>query len=241
MIDILLTSYERKDFTEQVLGYLKKRTKTPFRLIIIDNGSKTPGTQKMLLEQKRENDILILLDKNYGLEISHNIGLRYVESDYFVTIDNDILVPQLEPDWLSQLSKALDNNLTYAALSLRAQILVGVPPIFKDKKYGEVVESNVVGGHARIMRTQAVRDVGGWTNQFVNDGRGNEEHDICGKLRANNWQVGYLNIWCHHLFGIDENWGYNNIKTKMGRVLTKPPKDGEFDPLTLEPKIKSNE
>ena len=243
MIDILMVTYHRREFTQQVLEYLKNRTKIPFRLIIVDNGSNNFKMQRMLLNYKGEDDILILLNKNYGLEIATNIGLKFVESDYFVTIDNDILVPNLQPCWLEQLITTMDNNLDYAALALRPQVLIGVGPIFKDKKQGEIVENNVIGRAARIMRTAQVREVGGWTEQFVNDGRGNEEHDICGKLKANHWKVGFLNLWCWHIFGINGDWGYGELikTTKMGRVLIKSPKDGEFNALTLEPQIKTNQ
>ena len=39
MIDIIITSYFRKDFTKKCIESIREFTKTPYRLIVVDNGS----------------------------------------------------------------------------------------------------------------------------------------------------------------------------------------------------------
>jgi len=147
----------------------------------------------------------------------------------------------LETDWLRQMMTLMDTHPEYAAVSLRPQVLIGVGPIFKGE--GPIIENNVCGGSYRIMRKSAVDDVGGWTPKFENNGRGNEEHDICSRLRAKGYKVGYAkDLWTYHLFGKEGTWGYDkNSDYKMGRYMDHSPSDSDHNPITCEPRIHSNE
>lgn len=241
-IDILLTTYFRKDFTKQVIDHIIERTKTPFQFIVVDNGS-TDGTREMLKEYEKAHPSLfkrvILLNENKGLERAKMIGLEYVESDLFVNTDNDVLCPLLEPDWLAQLIELMTNHPQYAAISMRPQILVGVGPIFAGAR-DTVVENNVAGGSLRIMNTGLVKLVGGWRDIF--DSRSEEWH-ICTKLREVGYKVGYArDLFCYHLFGDNENWGYpDDVKHYHNPHMKAYAKDSQYDPITMMPKIKNNE
>lgn len=233
-IDIVMVTYNRIDLTRQTLDWLFSNTDIPFRLIVVDNHS-TDGTQGFLMSHPGI-DLLVLNQNNLGLEEALSQGFKLVESDIFVTMDNDILVPK---NWLSEQLALMETYKEYAVLARRPQELVGVGPIFAGGH--EVVENNVVGGVARMMRRDAVAKVGGWSKQFVNNGRGNEEWNICTKLREAGFKVGYIsNQWAYHQWG-DNHWGYKNVDYKMGRCLAEAPKDIPFDPLTCEPSIKKNQ
>ena len=248
-IDILITCYFRKHFTQKVLDYLIERTKHPFRIIIVDNGS-TDGTREMVQEYQTKYPGIfkkvILLPSNIGLQASKMVGMDFVESEYFVNTDNDVLPPLLDPDWLSQQLDLIKRHPEYAAIACRPQKMIGVGPIFKEAK--EVVSNNMAGGHLRIMNTKAVRDVGGWLTTFENRA---EEREICGKLIRAGFKIGFAtNIRCYHLFGDEEdkktqgqpNWGYPadvpHYHREGARIYAT---DDEVDPLTFEPKIKYNE
>jgi len=245
MIDILLVTYNRGDFTKITINSILQRTKHPYRLIVIDNNS-TDGTKEYLKELKFSGKIagLILNKENIGLERALNKGFQVVKSTpYFVTVDNDCIAPSLEPCWLDRLIGLMDRYGEFAAIALRPQMLVGVGNIFANDNYVHLAENNVCGGSYRIMRTKAVREVGGWTDKFEKDGRGNEEHDICSKLKSIGYKVGYTKkLWTYHMFGDEGTWGYNkNSNYKMGRVLERSPEDEKHDPITCEPVIKHNE
>ena len=234
-----MVTYNRLRFTQKSLNSIIKRTNFPYRLIVIDNHS-TDGTVEYLRD-KKEIDVLHLNLENEGLEKALQFCLKEsVESSYFVTTDNDCIAPLLTPCWLEQLYTLIKKYPKYAAIALRPQILVGVGKIFNTDK--EVVENNVVGGSFRIFNTKAVKQVGGWSNQFVNNGRGNEEWNICTKLRKAGYKVGYTkNLWTYHIFG-EKNWGYpQSINAASSRSIKTPPKDIEYNPITCEPKIKHNE
>lgn len=210
MIDIVMTTFNRWEFTEQVLEHISKRTKTPYRLIIVDNAS-TDTTPYELFDRKKVGRIhdLVLLENNYGIHAAKNIGLSIVRSEpYYIDTDNDLLCAKLEPDWISRLISLMDKNPKYGAIACRPQVLVGSG----EKSFenaSEVVKFGHVGGHLRIMRTQAVREVGGWEKVW-DAKRNHEDVYIAGELEKIGYDVGYArDVRCWHIFG--ENWGYEEI------------------------------
>lgn len=240
MIDILITTYYRLDFTKKVIEAIISRTDPYYRFIIVDNGSQD-GTRDYLQEMQAKYPAyfkrVILLPENVGLQRAKNLGMEYVDTKYFVNTDNDCIPPGLSPCWLQQLEKLMDTHPEFAAISLRPQVLVGVGPIFRDAK--EVVENNVAGGSFRIMRTEAVKAVGGWLDDFENR---QEEWNICTKLRKAGHKVGYAKeLFCYHMFG-NGNWGYpKDVKHYHNPSSEIYAKDEEVDELTNEPRIRKNE
>lgn len=232
MIDIVMVTFNRVDYSLDTIRYLEERTQIPYRLIIVDNGStdETPITLPVLADE------YIQLDSNYGLQYAKNIGLAKVRSEpYFVSTDNDILCPELDPDWLAQEIALMDAHPDYAAIALRPQVFVGgLPGTPFEQVVGDIRECSHVGGVLRIMRTKAVRQVGGWRNLPM-PGRGHEEIDICGKLRQQDWKVGYAkNLFAWHAFG--ENWGYGDIPVEVHQhnPITPPPE--YYDNIRCDPK-----
>lgn len=191
---------------------LKAHTTTPHRVIIVDNGS-DQETRDILWDAKEQGliDILILLDKNYGLEPAKNIALTFVRSDVYVDSDNDILVaPPIGVDWLGTLCGLMDKDPKLVALACPPQVFIGANKVEMFKDAPDVLEKDFVGGSMRLMRTEAVRAVGGWRSnpKDMTEANRGEEHYICGKLREKGYKVGYArDVECFHLFGEDE-WGY---------------------------------
>lgn len=215
--DIVITSYFRPQFTWDCLSALKQYTTTPYRVILVDNGS-DQETLDMLWDAKEGKliDVLILLDKNYGLEPAKNYALSFVRSPFYVDTDNDILVPPAtDSDWLEKLYRLIETDDKLAALSCPPQVFIGAhkEEIFKDKP--EIVERDIVGGSMRLMRTDAVRAVGGWRSdpKDMNEANRGEERMICGKLRAKGYKVAYArDIEVFHMFGGDGEWGYGKVE-----------------------------
>ena len=232
-VDILLVTYHRKNLTYMTLESIYQRTRTPYRLIVVDNGS--PEDMRDMLREYQKKDIikvLVLLDRNWGLEYAKNTGLRFVESEpYFINTDNDLLIQLSDPDWLSQMVNLMEKNSDYGAIAVRPQILYGVPNIFsKDREIGEFY---VCGGSYRIMRTDIVRKYR-WRDEW-NDSR-SEEWKICGEIHKEGFRTGYArDIRCYHLFG-KGNWGYDkgvphyHVPRDFGE-----PQDVMFDPITCKP------
>ena len=250
--DILLITYHRQKFTQQTIESIRTRTTTPYHLIVVDNGSSSDMRQ-MLYDYLMLGviKVLILLDRNYGLEYAKNTGLRFVSSTpYFVNTDNDLVIeaPTEEGDWLSKMIKLMDDHPEFGAVAARPQVLLGVPDIFAfeegtktehltaDGKIGFYYGGDgPCGGVYRIMRTEAVKKVG-WRDEDTSNSR-SEEWRICGELKRQGLKSGYARyVRAYHLFG-QENWGYDrsqehyHVPHDYGE-----PKDVEYDTLTCKPK-----
>jgi GT2 family glycosyltransferase len=215
MIDICMLTCNRARITGIAIEEIWDRTTTPHRLIVLDNGSKD-DTKHVLLSLKRFGavDVLGMQDENKGVHWGHNRLLEQVDSHLYISTDPDIVpqAPTSAGDWLSQLLALMESYPDYAAIACRPHVMIGdnAARMFEDAP--PVVERGHVGAVLRLMRADAVREVGGWKT-VERPSRNHEERYICGKLRDRGWKVGYArDVYAIHLFGDPEQgedpWGY---------------------------------
>ena len=231
-IDIFIATYLRQFYTEKTISYLKERTNYPYRLIVLDNG----GNDEVL---EKANDVMFLwvkMNHNTGIHCLWNVALSIAESEYFITSDNDIYVPDLRsyiemtkqsldlnpPEqkflslnisgqscWLERLVKFMDERPDYGAISLHPHIFIG-RGMLDSNDPEDVKEESHCGAVMRIMRTEAVRKAQGWEH-VIRSSRNHEEHTICGRLREAGYKVGICTrLRAFHAFGNEETdpWGY---------------------------------
>lgn len=223
-VDLHVVSWNRPKMTELVVRSIHRNTKSGnFHLTVLDNGS-TKDTQQTLVNL-HDNGLIdeLILDKdNMGLEHARTMLLdKHTYGPYFICVDNDCVPPPIsgELDWIERLYDLMLRYEDYAAISARTQVMIGTGNIFEeaDIKGDELVDFPHPGGSLRIMRTEAVKAVGGWAE--AKPGRGTEERYICGKLREIGYKTAFAtNIRTLHLFGTrDDNptdrWGYDKDLT----------------------------
>lgn len=220
VMDLHLVSWNRPKMTELVIRTIHRNTKKEnFRLVVLDNGS--DEQTKAMLHNLADNgwiDELVDNPDNKGLEYARQFMLLHcTTSEFFVDIDNDCLPPPIEygQDWLEGMRDLMNMWPEYAAISMRTQVMIGTGNIFEEadaNKY-TLVDFPHPGGSFRMMRTETVQAVGGWTRYAL--GRGSEERFICGKLHEAGWKTGFaVHIQCLHLFGTrgdngTDRWGYD--------------------------------
>lgn len=228
-IDIFICSYLRDEYTEQTIKYIRERTKYPYRLWLLDNGENS--------RLKDEVDFYIGFSENIGIHPIWQIAFGLAESEYFITTDNDIFVPDLIDctemtetntqtgvikkyiyevdkgmgdgiDWLTKLVKYMDERPDYGAISLHPHVFIGIAG--EDPNDPEdVKEAPMAGAVARIMRRKAVYEAGGW-ERVVRASRNHEERTICSRLHDKGYKVGRTTrVRAYHPFGGEKgNWGY---------------------------------
>ncbi len=226
-IDIFIACFLRQAYTEKTIQYLYERTKYPFRLFVLHNG----GNEAVIEEGLKQKKIFLAVNmsSNAGIHALWNLALAMAESDYFITSDNDILVPDLEPDWLTQLIEIIHEryiNENLAALALQPHVFIGTNPNAY-KSDGEVIDMPIVGAVMRIMNRHAVEHAGGW-EKVIRTSRNHEEHTICDRLRNLGYKMGYTaNMKAFHLFAGDDtdDWGYPKEMTpeQHGHHAISPP------------------
>lgn len=205
-IDIFICSYLRPEYTGKTLQYLKERTRYSYRLFLIDNGDNE--------QFKDQVDYYIGMSKNLGVMVAWNIASQLAESEYFITSDNDIYVPDLELDWLFQLITFMNVRPDYGAISLHPHVFIGIAG--EDPNDPEdVKEAPMCGAVMRIMRTELIRKIGGW-EKVIRPQRNGEEKWISSRLREAGYKVGRTTrIRAYHPFGRDIEgnlgWGYTTV------------------------------
>ena len=219
-IDIFITSYERKEITQQTLEYLYERTTTPFRVWLLDQGM-TNAEMWAMHNRKFPGLMYVGFEQNLGIHAAWNTALALAESEYFITSDNDIYVPDLSKfdnnlnispegsmnynDWLSRLKLFMDMRPDYGAISLHPHVFIGAAGIDPHDPE-DVKERNMCGAVMRIMRREAVYKAGGWEHK-IEAGRNHEERTICSRLQTAGYKVGITpRIRAFHPF--PPNWGY---------------------------------
>ncbi len=221
-VDLHVVSWNRPKMTEIVIRTIHKNTdRRNFRLVVLDNNSNME-TKQMLARLSGEGliDEIHFMSSNGGLEKARQYLLlnnTYPDSQYFICVDNDCLAPPPKKglDWIERLVLLMEKYEDFAAISCRTQVMIGTGNIFEeaDQVGDDIVEFPHPGGSLRIMRTQPVRDVGGWDRGA--EGRGAEERFICGKLRDAGYRTAFaVDIQCLHLFGTrgdnpTDRWGYD--------------------------------
>jgi hypothetical protein len=252
-IDIFICAYLRPIFTEQTINYLVERTEYPYRLFLINQG----GNDDIAKVYQKEIFMTLNLTRNIGVTAAWQIALSLAESEYFITSDNDILSPNLKPDWLTTMVKFMDERPNYGAISLCPHVFIGAAGI-EPNDPEDVKERNMCGAVMRIMRRQAVWAAGGWKDEgdipLIRPDRGKEERVICSRLQTAGYKTGIASrIRAYHPFGrriLDKegkpigNWGYpkdvtpemQGHRAELAEYVLSFDNMEAYDPFTWLPK-----
>ena len=166
-----------------------------------------------------------------------------VESELFITTDDDIVPPDLEPDWLEQLTKLFVKYYPeYGAISLRQARMINVVfneswiPHYPNNEIGETKHSS-----CPWLRIQKRSDVKKIPSKFGARMRYNSLH-FYSVMRDLGFRCGYAkDIWAHHTGYAAPNKGYPEGFTDYARyskdkaITVKKKPYPKIDPKTHTP------
>jgi GT2 family glycosyltransferase len=117
-VSIMMVTYNRLNFTERMLQSFFETTKSPYDLIIVDNGSQdgTPEYLQKISEKKYQHCQSITLkmnSENRGIATGRNQCLKIagtLKNKYMSTLDNDVEMPI---DWLQNCINIIEKNPNY--------------------------------------------------------------------------------------------------------------------------------
>ncbi len=213
---ICLLTCNRKEFSKRTIDGFYERLINPqfIHLIVIDNNSKD-GTVEILKEYEKEKKIhkLILLGEGETVNISnaYNLGFKYVESEYFITAQDDIIIPKLEPDVVEQLINLLEKYPNAGEIGCLIQ---RVPNLQVNLSNGDLIPARrALSAYFRVQKKSEFEKMG--ESPF-----GTRDWDDVGTLnniRKKLGKEGYWakNLFCNHLGYTTENRGYPNGYKRM--------------------------
>jgi len=234
-IDIILTTCNRIDFTKRTIEELFNRVTTPYRLIIVDDES-VDGTSEYVRGLDRENKFnvykTVVNTAHKNICESYNEGFKYVESEYFVTMQDDIIVPKLEPDVIQQLIILMEKYPGHGGIGCRIQRIPNVHWTDGDLSPAR----KALSAYFRIQRKSDILKVGFGNRDWDDVAFVQNVREKLGK------QVSWANnLWCNHIGYCDQRgyhikprkWGTGIHSRKTQDYIRKP--YPEVDPVTNVP------
>ncbi|MBV6624784.1 MAG: glycosyltransferase [Rivularia sp. (in: Bacteria)] len=99
-VTLVVVPHECFQYTEESLESIYKYTNIPFKLIYIDGYSPKKVRQYIETKSQEKGFRLIRTDKYVSSNQARNIALKYVDTEYVVFLNNDVLVTA---GWLNKL------------------------------------------------------------------------------------------------------------------------------------------
>ncbi len=194
--DIVMTTMNRIDYLKQSLEYIFERTRSPYALHIIDDKS-TDGTADYLIELWKLGKVetLVLHNQRHGIFANRNAGTWLAFSDPFVITADDVLCPDIEPDWLATGLEVMARIPKLGILDLNHPTAYR---LLKGEPDDEINYCLHVGGTFGFIRRAVVEN---WNLPHY---RGNfgyiNEIMLCDHAWAVGYKVGYLkHTYCYHI------------------------------------------
>ncbi|MEO1430118.1 MAG: glycosyltransferase [Cyanobacteria bacterium J06633_8] len=106
-VTLVVVPHECFKYTEESLESIYKYTNIPFKLIYVDGYSPKKVSQYIQAKSQEKGFSLIRTDKYVSSNQARNIALKYVDTEYVVFLNNDVLVTA---GWLNKLMHCSQKN-----------------------------------------------------------------------------------------------------------------------------------
>lgn len=224
---ILILTFNDWEYTKKCLDSIKRNTHTPYKILVIDNGS-TDGTVENL--RKDHSIYHIENTSNLGFSKGFNIGLMLVDTPYFVIANSDTVVTD---GWLGRMIYHIDEDKDLMLLGPRTNFITGPQKIknvpYTNEKSLEAfakrqfnLEIQPITYFPRIVffftlfKAEALQKVGYLDEIF---GKGNfEDDDYCMRVAAKKLKTAYDNTVFIHHYG---STGFNKNTEEFRELLNK--------------------
>ena len=233
MTDIVLCTKDRLGLLKQSLAHILERTRSPYRLFVIDDAS-SEGNAEYLQGLWANSKLAGLVLRREGQHIASNwnIAPRLAQSEVMVFTDDDLLCPNLEPDWMARGLAAMAAYRKLGMLALNNPACTAVHAITAIRRVGPITICDRVGAHLAFIRRDLMRqivipEVGGELcgMRIQSDSRG-LDRAWSRAIQRQGYAVAYLSdVYCWHI----GSHSVRNGQDLSGRFVTP------IDEETLEP------
>ena len=220
--DIVVTTCDRLDYLKRTLSAILERTETAYHLHVIDDGSREENAAYLLrLLEEGQICSLLLRKERQGTYSALNVATWMTYSDPVVLVDDDVLCPLVEPDWLARGLAAMGERPGLGLLALNnPSWTMRIEPLESD---GIVQYTTRIGGTFVFVRRVILERRP--LNHAAGLARGAWK-ERCRKAVLDEWRIGWLaETYCQHIGAFSVRKGRPVLHS-----LVEP-----SDPLTLEP------
>jgi len=219
-VSIILTAYNKLNYTKLAVESLLANTPDDYQLILIDNGS-THDTYEYFKDvgYRHDNTLIIRFEENQIVEDAANMAASRATGKYLVMATNDIVFPKR---WLECALSHFERTPDLGMLGVRSNSIGDpvalLPATYKTlDEFQEVAEAwsrdhhgekfftpRVVGMLA-VMRAEAFNEVGGFDPELPTNGKdggyGFSDDDLCIRMILKGWKLAIANDILVHHFG----------------------------------------
>lgn len=120
-ISVIIVNYNGGEYIDDCITSVLRSTHPRLEVVVVDNGS-TDGSAELVKARSMSDDRLnlIALDENLGSARGNNIGIQYARGEYVALLNLDTKV---DPQWLTELSAALDEDETIALAQAKLMLM----------------------------------------------------------------------------------------------------------------------
>ncbi len=139
---IIVPVYNVEKYLKKCLDSIKKQTFKDYEVIIVNDGTKDNS-----MNIAKEYNFKIVNQKNSGLSVARNTGVKHATGEYLIFLDSD---DYIEKDLLKEINKSLKNNPDLVRFQIKE--------VYEDKKenkeYNEEPFNNKTGEEAFRLITK---------------------------------------------------------------------------------------
>lgn len=182
-VTILVSAFNEEQGIYDTLKYIKKQEYAgDIHVIVIDNNSKDNTSNEVLRAKEELNmDILLLHEPTTGKFNALNLGLKYVETEYVITLDADTIIHPKAVAYLVSRIKTSSQDVCAVAGSMlvrnsRDNLLAKIQEwdyflsIASIKRMQGMYQGTLVAqGAFSLYKTDIVSKVGGWSDAIGED------------------------------------------------------------------------
>ncbi len=220
-VAVVILSWNGREYLSRLLPKTLSTNYENCQVYVIDNGSRDGSVQ--FVKDNFSSIELIAHEKNYGFAEGYNKGLKEIEADYYVLLNQDVVVPE---DWITPVIHRMekDPSVGVAQPKLRAYEhpesfeYAGAAGGFIDRwgytfcrgrifgdleedtgQYEDSSEIFWATGACFFIRASLYHRSGGLDNDFFAH---MEEIDLCWRLKRAGFKIAYVpESTVHHIGG----------------------------------------
>ncbi|MBB3678240.1 glycosyltransferase family 2 protein [Modestobacter versicolor] len=238
-VTVVVVSWEGAHLLPACLDSLRAQT-LAHRVVVVDNAS-TDGTAELLAGRPEVE--VVTTARNEGFAGGVQRGIDTVGTEFVALLNNDAVA---DPAWLAELVRAADAHPEAAAITSLMLLADREPPevnnagvVLLDTWYGadrglgespdtlaEATEVFGFSGGAALLRTDAVRAVGGFATEFF---LYYEDTELSWRLTDAGWSIRFqpTAVVVHeHSATVDQrsrSFAYHNERNRLWMLMRRAP------------------
>ena len=154
MTSIIIPAFNQLEYCRQCIDSIRAHTHTPYRLILVDNGS-TDGVSEFF--DTVAGAVAVHTGRNLGFAAGINAGLAHAEG-HALLLNSDTIVPDISGDWLARLTRVLTRHEDAGLVGPRSNCVSGSQQI-DGLELTSMGAINAVAGQRAVEFDGQVRDV----------------------------------------------------------------------------------